>query len=62
MCILLVIAASSIALAAEDPVLTNSERNKVLRYFDYVFTGVFTFEMVIKVKIFQRKPGLWILV
>ncbi|XP_053247294.1 voltage-dependent R-type calcium channel subunit alpha-1E isoform X5 [Podarcis raffonei] len=48
MCILLVIAASSIALAAEDPVLTNSERNKVLRYFDYVFTGVFTFEMVIK--------------
>uniref|UniRef100_A0A8C4VCU0 Voltage-dependent R-type calcium channel subunit alpha n=1 Tax=Falco tinnunculus TaxID=100819 RepID=A0A8C4VCU0_FALTI len=30
MCILLVIAASSIALAAEDPVLTNSDRNKVL--------------------------------
>lgn len=29
MCILLVIAASSIALAAEDPVLTNSERNRV---------------------------------
>ncbi|KAG8436805.1 hypothetical protein GDO86_007767 [Hymenochirus boettgeri] len=48
MCILLVIAASSIALAAEDPVLTNSDRNRVLRYFDYVFTGVFTFEMVIK--------------
>uniref|UniRef100_A0AAY4DQF7 Voltage-dependent calcium channel alpha-1 subunit IQ domain-containing protein n=1 Tax=Denticeps clupeoides TaxID=299321 RepID=A0AAY4DQF7_9TELE len=38
----------SIALAAEDPVCTNSERNKVLRYFDYVFTGVFTFEMIIK--------------
>ncbi|MBN3321175.1 CAC1E protein, partial [Atractosteus spatula] len=48
MCILLVIAASSIALAAEDPVSTNSEWNKVLRYFDYVFTGVFTFEMIIK--------------
>ncbi|MEE6495850.1 hypothetical protein FKM82_002161 [Ascaphus truei] len=48
MSILLVIAASSIALAAEDPVLTNSDRNKVLRYFDYVFTGVFTFEMIIK--------------
>ncbi|XP_073449452.1 voltage-dependent R-type calcium channel subunit alpha-1E isoform X6 [Aquarana catesbeiana] len=48
MSILLVIAASSIALAAEDPVLTNSDHNKVLRYFDYVFTGVFTFEMVIK--------------
>ncbi|KAM9791175.1 voltage-dependent R-type calcium channel subunit alpha-1E isoform 3-T3 [Syngnathus typhle] len=48
MSILLVIVASSIALAAEDPVCASSERNKVLRYFDYVFTGVFTFEMVIK--------------
>ncbi|XP_053485633.1 voltage-dependent R-type calcium channel subunit alpha-1E [Ictalurus furcatus] len=48
MTILLVIVASSIALAAEDPVSTNSERNRVLRYFDYVFTGVFTFEMIIK--------------
>ncbi|KAL6103851.1 cacna1e [Pungitius sinensis] len=48
MSILLVIVASSIALAAEDPVCTNSDRNKVLRYFDYVFTGVFTFEMIIK--------------
>uniref|UniRef100_A0A665WU27 Calcium channel, voltage-dependent, R type, alpha 1E subunit b n=1 Tax=Echeneis naucrates TaxID=173247 RepID=A0A665WU27_ECHNA len=48
MTILLVIVASSIALAAEDPVRTNSDRNKVLRYFDYVFTGVFTFEMIIK--------------
>lgn len=33
MCILLVIAASSIALAAEDPVLTNSERNKVITQY-----------------------------
>lgn len=24
-------------------------RLQVLRYFDYVFTGVFTFEMIIKV-------------
>ncbi|XP_034035578.1 voltage-dependent R-type calcium channel subunit alpha-1E-like isoform X2 [Thalassophryne amazonica] len=48
MSILLVIAASSIALAAEDPVATSSNWNKVLRYFDYVFTGVFTFEMIIK--------------
>uniref|UniRef100_A0A3Q3X1Y8 Voltage-dependent calcium channel alpha-1 subunit IQ domain-containing protein n=1 Tax=Mola mola TaxID=94237 RepID=A0A3Q3X1Y8_MOLML len=48
MTILLVIVASSIALAAEDPVCANSDRNKVLRYFDYVFTGVFTFEMIIK--------------
>ncbi|XP_057716493.1 voltage-dependent P/Q-type calcium channel subunit alpha-1A isoform X9 [Corythoichthys intestinalis] len=48
MCILLVIAMSSIALAAEDPVWPDSTRNNVLRYFDYVFTGVFTFEMLIK--------------
>ncbi|KAJ8363179.1 hypothetical protein SKAU_G00120100 [Synaphobranchus kaupii] len=48
MCILLVIGMSSIALAAEDPVQSNSPSNNVLRYFDYVFTGVFTFEMLIK--------------
>ncbi|XP_072130490.1 probable voltage-dependent R-type calcium channel subunit alpha-1E [Mobula birostris] len=48
MCILLVIAASSVALAAEDPINKDSSRNQVLKYFDYVFTGVFTFEMVIK--------------
>ncbi|XP_015229541.1 PREDICTED: voltage-dependent P/Q-type calcium channel subunit alpha-1A-like isoform X17 [Cyprinodon variegatus] len=46
--ILSVIAMSSIALAAEDPVKPDSPRNNVLRYFDYVFTGVFTFEMLIK--------------
>lgn len=28
---------------------------QVLRYFDYVFTGVFTFEMVIKVKASREK-------
>ncbi|KAJ8285684.1 hypothetical protein GJAV_G00029740 [Gymnothorax javanicus] len=48
MCILVVIAMSSIALAAEDPVVSNAPRNNVLKYLDYVFTGVFTFEMVIK--------------
>ncbi|KAI4899043.1 hypothetical protein NFI96_001213, partial [Prochilodus magdalenae] len=48
MCILSVIAMSSIALAAEDPVQPDSPQNNVLRYFDYVFTGVFTFEMLIK--------------
>uniref|UniRef100_H3A6R0 Voltage-dependent N-type calcium channel subunit alpha n=1 Tax=Latimeria chalumnae TaxID=7897 RepID=H3A6R0_LATCH len=48
MCILLVIAMSSIALAAEDPVQADSPWNNVLKYLDYVFTGVFTFEMVIK--------------
>ncbi|XP_031732911.1 calcium channel, voltage-dependent, P/Q type, alpha 1A subunit, b isoform X22 [Anarrhichthys ocellatus] len=46
--ILSVIAMSSIALAAEDPVSPDSPRNNVLRYFDYIFTGVFTFEMLIK--------------
>lgn len=79
MVILVVIALSSIALAAEDPVRTDSPRNNVsapsgsggqgrpgcsvppaapevapfwfqaLKYLDYIFTGVFTFEMVIKV-------------
>ncbi|XP_036892543.1 voltage-dependent N-type calcium channel subunit alpha-1B isoform X1 [Sturnira hondurensis] len=48
MVILVVIALSSIALAAEDPVRTDSPRNNVLKYLDYIFTGVFTFEMVIK--------------
>uniref|UniRef100_A0A3Q3G243 Voltage-dependent N-type calcium channel subunit alpha n=1 Tax=Labrus bergylta TaxID=56723 RepID=A0A3Q3G243_9LABR len=48
MCILMVITMSSIALAAEDPVQANAPRNQVLKYLDYVFTGVFTFEMVIK--------------
>ncbi|XP_060056770.1 voltage-dependent N-type calcium channel subunit alpha-1B [Erinaceus europaeus] len=48
MVILVVIALSSIALAAEDPVRADSPRNNVLKYMDYIFTGVFTFEMVIK--------------
>ncbi|ERE70631.1 voltage-dependent N-type calcium channel subunit alpha-1B-like protein [Cricetulus griseus] len=48
MVILVVIALSSIALAAEDPVRTDSSRNNALKYMDYIFTGVFTFEMVIK--------------
>nr|XP_033816361.1 voltage-dependent N-type calcium channel subunit alpha-1B isoform X2 [Geotrypetes seraphini] len=48
MVILMVIALSSIALAAEDPVQSDAPRNDVLKYMDYIFTGVFTFEMVIK--------------
>ncbi len=47
--IMLVISASSIALATEDPVDENSERNKILNYFDYGFTAVFTVEMTLKV-------------
>lgn len=27
---------------------------QVLRYFDYVFTGVFTFEMIIKVSYYEK--------
>jgi len=46
---MLVISASSIALATEDPVDENSERNKILNYFDYGFTAVFTVEMTLKV-------------
>ena len=48
--IMIVIIASSVALAAEDPVNAESYRNEILNYFDYVFTGVFTIEMVLKVK------------
>ncbi|XP_070176328.1 voltage-dependent calcium channel type A subunit alpha-1-like [Littorina saxatilis] len=47
--IMIVICASSVALAAEDPVRENSDRNNILNYFDYVFTGVFTIEMILKV-------------
>ena len=47
--IMVVIIMSSIALAAEDPVEENSERNHVLTYFDYVFTGIFALEMILKV-------------
>uniref|UniRef100_A0A8C4ZFR6 Calcium channel, voltage-dependent, N type, alpha 1B subunit, a n=1 Tax=Gadus morhua TaxID=8049 RepID=A0A8C4ZFR6_GADMO len=48
MSILVVITMSSIALAAEDPVNAHATRNNVLKYLDYAFTGVFTFELVIK--------------
>ncbi|KAF8570028.1 hypothetical protein P879_01026 [Paragonimus westermani] len=47
--IMIVICASSIALAAEDPVSENSRRNTILEHFDYAFTGVFTIELVLKV-------------
>lgn len=47
--IMIIIIMSSVALAAEDPVVENSERNHVLTYFDYVFTGIFAIEMILKV-------------
>uniref|UniRef100_A0A8C8SEM4 Voltage-dependent L-type calcium channel subunit alpha n=1 Tax=Pelusios castaneus TaxID=367368 RepID=A0A8C8SEM4_9SAUR len=46
--ILLFILLSSISLAAEDPIRTESFRNKVLGYFDIGFTSVFTVEIVLK--------------
>ncbi|CAH8494838.1 unnamed protein product [Dicrocoelium dendriticum] len=47
--IMIVICASSIALAAEDPVSEHSRRNTILEHFDYAFTGVFTIELILKV-------------
>ncbi|XP_043195368.1 voltage-dependent calcium channel type A subunit alpha-1-like isoform X4 [Amphibalanus amphitrite] len=47
--IMFVISLSSIALAAEDPVVEQSNRNKILNMFDYAFTGVFTVEMILKI-------------
>uniref|UniRef100_A0A672NHM8 Voltage-dependent L-type calcium channel subunit alpha n=1 Tax=Sinocyclocheilus grahami TaxID=75366 RepID=A0A672NHM8_SINGR len=46
--ILLFILLSSISLAAEDPIDPMSFRNQVLAYADYVFTSVFTAEIVLK--------------
>ncbi|XP_068125554.1 voltage-dependent L-type calcium channel subunit alpha-1S [Hyperolius riggenbachi] len=46
--ILLFILLSSVSLAAEDPIRPDSFRNKILSYFDIVFTGVFTTEIVLK--------------
>ncbi|XP_024605424.1 voltage-dependent L-type calcium channel subunit alpha-1S [Neophocaena asiaeorientalis asiaeorientalis] len=46
--ILLFILLSSAALAAEDPIRTESARNQILGYFDIVFTSVFTVEIVLK--------------
>ena len=47
--IMVVIGASSIALASEDPVDEHSQINVILNKMDYGFTAVFTFEMIVKV-------------
>ena len=49
MFIMFVIVLSSVALASEDPVSENSERNKILGYADYGFTAIFTLECSLKV-------------
>nr|XP_058951235.1 voltage-dependent N-type calcium channel subunit alpha-1B-like isoform X1 [Pocillopora verrucosa]XP_058951236.1 voltage-dependent N-type calcium channel subunit alpha-1B-like isoform X1 [Pocillopora verrucosa]XP_058951237.1 voltage-dependent N-type calcium channel subunit alpha-1B-like isoform X1 [Pocillopora verrucosa]XP_058951238.1 voltage-dependent N-type calcium channel subunit alpha-1B-like isoform X1 [Pocillopora verrucosa] len=46
---LVVILLSSITIAIEDPVNDDAKLNKVLMYFDYVFTGIFALEVLIKV-------------
>lgn len=47
--ILVCIMISSASLAAEDPMNANSKRNRVLGYFDYFFTTIFTLEITLKV-------------
>ncbi|XP_035857826.1 calcium channel, voltage-dependent, L type, alpha 1D subunit, a isoform X13 [Sander lucioperca] len=46
--ILVFIMLSSVSLAAEDPIRNFSARNIVLGYADYVFTSMFTFEIILK--------------
>ncbi|XP_046729276.1 voltage-dependent L-type calcium channel subunit alpha-1C isoform X3 [Silurus meridionalis] len=46
--ILFFILLSSISLAAEDPVKSDSFRNQILGYADHVFTGLFTIEIILK--------------
>ncbi|MCJ8744174.1 hypothetical protein PDJAM_G00115640 [Pangasius djambal] len=50
--ILVFIMLSSVSLAAEDPIRNHSFRNNVLGYADYVFTSLFTFEIVLKMMTF----------
>ncbi|KAM9752083.1 voltage-dependent L-type calcium channel subunit alpha-1D isoform 1-T1 [Menidia menidia] len=50
--ILVFIILSSISLAAEDPIKSHSFRNIVLGYADYVFTSVFTVEIVLKIIVY----------
>ncbi|XP_075331236.1 voltage-dependent L-type calcium channel subunit alpha-1D [Odontesthes bonariensis] len=50
--ILVFIILSSISLAAEDPIMSHSFRNIVLGYADYVFTSVFTVEIVLKMTVY----------
>ena len=56
---MIIIILSSIALAAEDPVQEQSERNHILTYFDYVFTGIFAVEMFLKVMVLYFLYSGW---
>ncbi|XP_022780550.1 voltage-dependent N-type calcium channel subunit alpha-1B-like isoform X2 [Stylophora pistillata] len=46
---LVIILLSSITIAIENPVNDDAKLNRVLKYFDYVFTGIFALEVLIKV-------------
>ncbi|XP_059379896.1 voltage-dependent L-type calcium channel subunit alpha-1F isoform X1 [Carassius carassius] len=50
--ILIFIIFSSFSLAAEDPIKTHSVRNVMLGYADYVFTTVFTIEIMFKMTVY----------
>uniref|UniRef100_A0A671RDS1 Voltage-dependent L-type calcium channel subunit alpha n=1 Tax=Sinocyclocheilus anshuiensis TaxID=1608454 RepID=A0A671RDS1_9TELE len=50
--ILIFIIFSSFSLAAEDPIKTHSVRNVMLGYADYVFTAVFTIEIMLKMTVY----------
>ncbi|XP_034552493.1 voltage-dependent L-type calcium channel subunit alpha-1D [Notolabrus celidotus] len=50
--ILIFIMLSSVSLAAEDPIRNFSARNIILGYADYVFTSMFTFEILVKMTAF----------
>uniref|UniRef100_A0A8C5C6R8 Voltage-dependent L-type calcium channel subunit alpha n=1 Tax=Gadus morhua TaxID=8049 RepID=A0A8C5C6R8_GADMO len=50
--ILVFIMLSSVSLAAEDPIRNFSRRNFILNNADYVFTSMFTFEILIKMTAF----------
>ncbi|KAI7797887.1 putative voltage-dependent L-type calcium channel subunit alpha-1D, partial [Triplophysa rosa] len=50
--ILVFIIFSSFSLAAEDPIKTHSVRNIMLGYADYVFTTVFTIEIMLKMTVY----------
>ena len=52
--VIITVCASSITLAAEDPIHSNSTGNVVLGYFDNAFTVLFAAEMLLKVQIFIR--------
>lgn len=58
MAVMLVILLSSISLAAENPVDEKAFVNVILYYTDFVFTSVFTVELVLKVNCLKTVSGV----